>query len=93
MLIDSSVIAGETLLIDMTEAEIFSDRKKLSFEDKQIAGSFIGEMFSLLASDKENTEQLMVEARQTIEEKTQQLHAKGDDLPVSIIAILSAYTE
>jgi hypothetical protein len=77
----------------MTEAEIFSDRKKLSFEDKQIAGSFIGEMFSLLASDKENTEELMVEARNTIEEKTRQLHDIGDDLPGCLTGIISAYTE
>jgi hypothetical protein len=77
----------------MTEAEIFSDRKKLSFEDKQIAGSFIGEMFALLASDKENSAELMVEARHTIEEKTKQLHDNGDDLPSSITGIISAYTD
>lgn len=77
----------------MTEAEIFSDRKKLSFEDKQIAGSFIGEMFALLASDKEHAQELMVEAKHTIEEKTRKLQDDGDDLPSSIIGIISAYTE
>ena len=85
--------AGETLLIDMTEAEIFSDRKLLSFEDKQIAGSFIGEMFSLIASDKDNSSDLMVEAKKTINKKMNQLHAVGDDLPSSISDIIENYTD
>jgi hypothetical protein len=30
----------------MTEAQIFTDKKDLSFADKQIAGSFIGDIYA-----------------------------------------------
>lgn len=77
----------------MTEAEIFSNRKELNFGDKQIAGSFIGEMFSLIASDKDYTDDLMMEAKATIKEKTNYLKSVGDALPSSIMSIIDAYTE
>ena len=77
----------------MTEAEIFSDRKKLNFEDQQIAGSFIGEMFSLITADRGNSDGLMVEARKTVKNKIDDMHARGDDMPASILSILDTYTE
>lgn len=80
-------------MIDMTEAEIFNDRKELTFDDKQIAGSFIGEMFSLITSDKVDSDVLMEEARSTIREKNGQLSAARDELPSSIMSIINAYTE
>ena len=80
-------------MIDMTEAEIFSDRKELNFEDKQIAGSFIGEMFSLITSDESHSNVLMEEAKKTISDKLSLLSSKGDELPASIVAIINAYTE
>jgi hypothetical protein len=77
----------------MTEAEIFSNRKDLSYEDKQIAGSFIGEIFSLITSDRSHSDVLMVEAKTTIKDKINQLSRSGDALPASIIAIINAYTD
>ena len=81
------------MLIDMTEAEIFSDRKELNFDDKQIAGSFIGEMFSLINSDKTDSDILMQEARATIRQISGQLSAARDELPSSLMNIIKAYTE
>lgn len=86
-------VLGDSLLIDMTEAEIFSDRKKMNFEDQQIAGSFIGEMFSLIAADRVNYDDLMVEARRTVKEMTDVMRASGDEMPSSILSILATYTE
>lgn len=77
----------------MTEAEIFSNRKKLNFEDQQIAGSFIGEMFSLIAADRGNSDGLMAEARRTVKDKMEYMHTLGDDMPASILSILDTYVE
>jgi hypothetical protein len=89
MCISKSTYLGETLLIDMTEAQIFTDKKDLSFADKQIAGSFIGEMFSLISSDAKYSKDLLVVAKDVIDIKMNEY----PEFPSILKEMISTYVE
>lgn len=90
-LIDPST--GQTLLIDLSEAVIFTDRRQPTTGELQIAQNFLSEFVALVASastSEEDVEMLLREAKDVAQQQLRAAEANDKDSESALVALIDA---